>query len=71
MSTLWSAGDPSDVAVRITSLGSKRYNFLIRRKGSDISNNTAELCFHKTDSLASFGTINAAPEGGSVNVECQ
>lgn len=71
MATLWSSGDPSDVSVRRTSLGSKRYNFLIRRKASDITNNTAELCFHKTDALASFATINAAPEGGSVSVSCQ
>lgn len=71
MGTLWNAGQVSDSAVRVTNLGSKRYNFLIRRRTSDLTNQTAELCYSKTDNAAIFATINAAPEGGNGTVACK
>lgn len=71
MSTLWKSDDASDVAVRVSNLGNKRYNFLIRRKASDLTNDTAELCYDKTNNLATFVTINAATEGGSGNITCK
>lgn len=71
MGTLWSAGTVSDTAVRVSNLGSKRYNFIIRRIASDVSNNTGELCYSKTNNLATFATINAAPEGGNSAVACK
>lgn len=71
MGTLWASGNVSDVAVRLTNLGSKRYNFIIRRIASDVSNNTAELCYDKTNNAATFATINAAAEGGAGNIVCK
>lgn len=71
MSTIWKSGNPSDAAVRLATLGSKRYNFIIRRRASDITNNTAELCYHISVPLATFATINAAPEGGSGAIVCR
>jgi hypothetical protein len=71
MGTLWKSGDASDVAVRVSNLGTKRYNFIIRRIASDVSNSTGELCYDTTNNLATFGTINAAAEGGSGNIVCK
>lgn len=71
MSTLWKSDDPSDVAVRVSNLGSKRYNFIIRRIASDVSNDTAELCYSTVNNTAIFSTINAASEGGSGNIVCK
>lgn len=71
MGTLWKSDDPSDVAVRVSNLGSKRYNFILRRIASDVSNDTAELCYSKTDNAATFATINAAPEGGDATIACK
>ncbi len=71
MSTLWQSLDPSDTQVRISNLGSQRYNFIIRRIASDITNQTGELCYDITDSLATFTTINSAPEGGAGNIVCK
>lgn len=73
MATLWKSQDPSDTAVRVSNLGSKRYNFIIRRRASDVSNDTAELCYDKTavtGPTATFATINAAPEGGNASITC-
>lgn len=71
MGTLWKSGDASDVAVRISNLGSKRYNFIIRRLASDVSNNTAELCYSTSNNAATFATINAAAEGGAGVIVCK
>ena len=71
MSTLWKSLDASDSSVRTTNLGSKRYNFIIRRKASDVTNSTAEVCYDKTNNAATFATINAAPENGLGNVVCK
>lgn len=72
LSTVWKSLDPSDTAVRVSNLGSQRYNFVIRQRlTSDSSGNTAELCYDKTSSVASFAVINAAPEGGLGNVVCK
>jgi len=71
MATLWKSGDMSDVVVRQTTAGSKRYNFIIRRLVSDLTNQTAELCYDSTNRAASFATINAASEGGSGNIVCK
>lgn len=66
---LWYTGDVSDVAVRQTILGSKSYNFIIRRKTSDSTK--AEICYDKTNNAATFATINAVVEGGSGNISCK
>jgi hypothetical protein len=71
MSNFWTAGQASDVAVRQTSAGTKKYNFIIRRISTDVSNQTAELCYDKTNATALFATINAAPAGGSGNIACK
>lgn len=71
MGTLWKSLDPSDVAVRVSNLGTKRYNFIIRRRASDVSNNTAELCYSSANNLATFATINAAAEGGAGSIVCK
>lgn len=71
MGTLWKSDDASDVAVRQTTAGSFVYNFIIRRIASDLTNDTAELCYDKTNRSATFATINAAPEGGNVNIACK
>lgn len=71
MRTLWQSGTASDVAVRVTSAGSQAYNFIIRRISTDVSNNTAELCYDSTSRVATFATINAAPAGGSGNIVCK
>lgn len=71
MASLWASGQASDVAVRQTSAGSKTYNFIIRRIASDVSNDTAELCYSKVSATASFATINAAPEGGNATIACK
>lgn len=71
MATLWKSDDASDSSVRITSLGSKRYNFIIRRKASDVSNDTAEICYSLSNNAATFATINAAPEGGNGTIACK
>lgn len=71
MSTIWKSGDASDTAVRVANLGTLRYNFIIRRKASDGSNNTAEMCYDKSNNAASFATINAAAEGGAGNILCK
>jgi hypothetical protein len=71
MATLWKSADVSDSAVRATSAGSKTYNFIIRRIASDVTNNTAELCYDKSNRSATFATINAAPTGGSGNILCK
>lgn len=71
MSTVWKSGNVSDSAVRLATLGTKRYNFIIRRRASDVTNNTAELCYHNSTPLATFATLNAAPEGGAGVVICK
>lgn len=71
MGTLWKSLDASDVAVRVSNLGTKRYNFIIRRRASDASNNTAELCYSNTSNVATFATINAAAEGGAGVIVCK
>lgn len=71
MATLWKSGDASDVAVRVTNAGSKAYNFIIRRISTDVSNNTGELCYDKTNASATFATINAAVAGGAGNIICK
>ena len=71
MSTLWKSQDPSDTAVRVSNLGSKRYHFILRRLTSDVSNSSAALCYDKTDHAATFSTINAGPEGGGGNIICK
>lgn len=70
MGTLWKSQDASDVAVR-QAVGSKRYNFIIRRRASDVSNDTGELCYSKSDNAATFATINASPENGSATIACK
>lgn len=70
MGTLWVSDQVSDSAVRVTNLGTKRYNFIIRRIASDVSNDTAQVCWSKTDNLATFATINAAPEAGNASITC-
>lgn len=71
MGTVWKSDDASDVAVRQTTAGSQVYNFIVRRIASDLTNDTAEICYDKTNRSATFGTINAAPEGGSGNITCK
>jgi hypothetical protein len=71
MATLWKSGNVSDAAVRVTSAASKQYNFVIRRRASDATNNTAELCYDTSNRSATFATINAVPEGGSGNIVCK
>lgn len=68
---IWKSGDASDSAVRQTSAGSQKYNFIIRRIASDVTNNTAEVCWSKSSRTATFATINAAPEGGNASITCQ
>lgn len=70
MGTLWKSGDASDSAVRQTTAGTWIYNFIIRRRASDISNNTAEICWSKTNRSATFATINSAPENGNASITC-
>lgn len=69
MASIWKTGDASDNAVRVTSAGSKSYNFVIRRLSSDVAK--AEVCYDSTNRSATFATINAAAEGGSGNVVCK
>lgn len=71
MATFWTSGQVSDSAVRTTNAGSKPYNFIVRRRASDVTNNTAELCYDKTNRSATFATINAAAEGGAGNIVCK
>lgn len=70
LSMLWKSGQVSDTSVRQTSIGTTTYNYLIRRISSDVTNNTAELCYDKTSNSATFLTINAAPVGGTGNITC-
>lgn len=70
MMTLWKSGDLSDTVVRTTNLGSRRYNFIIRRVASDFSHDTAEVCWSTGNNAANFTTINSAPEGGDVSIPC-
>lgn len=69
MGTLWATGDVSDVAVRVSNLGTKRYNFIIRRKLSDST--LGELCYSKSNNAATFATISAAPEDGNATIACK
>ena len=71
MANLWAAGAVSDTSVRQTNAGTKKYNFIIRRISTDVTNQTAELCYDKTNNAATFATINAAPAGGSGNIVCK
>ncbi|MCC7460411.1 MAG: hypothetical protein IT286_03825 [Proteobacteria bacterium] len=71
MSTLWSSGNASDTAVRVTTAGAKPINFIIRRQASDATNATFELCYSRTVLLETFSNINAASEGGSGNIVCK
>lgn len=68
LGTLWTSSQVSDIAVRQTSLGSKTYNFIIRRL-VDITK--CEVCYSKSDNVATFGTINAAPVGGNATIACK
>jgi len=68
MSTIWNTGDPSDSAVRTTSIGSAPYNFIVRQLLSDPAK--CEICYDWTDASATFATIDAAPEGGGYNIVC-
>lgn len=68
---IWKSDDASDVAVRQTNAGTLKYNFIIRRIASDSSNDTAEVCWSKTNRSATFATINAAPEGGNASITCK
>lgn len=70
MSGLWTSGQVSDSAVRVTNAGSAAYNFIIRRRASDVTNATAEICYSKNSATASFVVINAAPEGGDSSIAC-
>jgi hypothetical protein len=69
MATLWKTGDASDSSVRVTSVGSRSYNFIIRRLASDSTK--AELCYSSSDRSASIATINAVVEGGFGNIVCK
>lgn len=70
LSVLWLSGQASDSSVRQTSIGTRIYNYIIRRISTDTSNETAEVCYHKSDSSAIFTTINASPTGGDTNITC-
>lgn len=68
LGTLWGEGDPSDVAVRVASGGSRAYNFIIRQAESA---GEAEVCWDKTNRSATFATIDAAPTGGAGDITCK
>jgi hypothetical protein len=70
MTVVWTAGQVSDTVVRRTSIGTKTYHYIIRRISTDASNNTAEICYDKTNNIAGFAVINAAPAGGSGDIVC-
>lgn len=70
MIVLWTAGQVSDTAVRQTSMGTTLYNYIIRRISTDTTNNSAEICYDKTNATATFAVINAAPVGGTGNIVC-
>lgn len=55
LATVWSAGQGADSTVRWTTLGSRRYSFLIRANG--------EVCYSKANSAATYAEITA---GGSM-----
>lgn len=71
MSALWVSDQVSDSAVRVTSAGSQSYNFIIRRIASDLTNDTAEICYSKISRTATFATINVAPENGNATIACR
>lgn len=59
MGTIWTSAAGADVAVRSTTGSSKAYNFIIKANG--------DVCYDKTNNLASFATINA----GGANIVCK
>lgn len=56
MATVWKTADGADVAVRQTTLGTRRYNFIVKANG--------DICYDTANNAATFGTIDAG--GGSV-----
>lgn len=62
MSTVWTAADGADSAVRTTSGATRKYNFIIKQV-SGVWN----LCYDKTNRSATFATINAV----GTNIICK
>jgi len=59
LGTLWVTANGADAAVRTTSLGSQKYNFIILANGN--------LCYDKTVANQTFATINAQ----GANITCK
>lgn len=59
LGTMWVTANGADVAVRVTSLGSQKYNFIILANGN--------LCYDKTLATQTFATINAQ----GANIVCK
>lgn len=53
--TIWQTSDGADITVRQTTLGTRRYNFIIQADG--------DACYDTTNAEASFATINAEGVG--------
>lgn len=56
MGTVWKTSDGADAAVRVTSLGTKAYNWIVKANG--------DICYSTSNNAATFATINAG--GGSI-----
>ena len=52
MANIWSTGNGDDRAVRVTTLGTSRYNFVIKANG--------DICYSKGNGAASYAEIFAA-----------
>ena len=51
LATVWQTASGADAAVRVATSGTKPYNFIIKATG--------QVCYSKTDNLATFATIIA------------
>ena len=59
MGTIWKVADGADAAVRQTTIGTLRYNFIVKANG--------DVCYSTTVASATFATISA----GGVGVTCK
>lgn len=59
MGTVWKTADGADIAVRVTTVGTKHYNWLVKSTGF--------VCYDKTNNAATFATIIA----NGVNIVCK
>jgi hypothetical protein len=55
MGTVWKTSDGADAAARVTNLGTKAYNWIVKANG--------DICYSTTNNSATFAVINAGGAG--------